>query len=172
MKPSDFGVYYTDYPNYIHHIRIRILAKCVKNANGCLEYRSGKLKHKYGLTSITLKGIRRSVPVHRAIWMATHNCLELPGNVVIRHKCDNPCCCNIDHLEDGTCKDNAQDKIKRGRYAKKIKLHTRQCKLSDETVKAIRNESEGYKQWHIAEKYGVSVGYVSKLRSGKAKTLV
>src|ERR1700676_2798580 len=101
MKLTDPAIYRTDYPNYIHHIKIRILEKCVKNDHDCLEYRGGKLKHRYGLTSITIKGIRQSVPVHRAIWMASHNQLDLPRSVVIRHKCDNPCCCNIEHLESG-----------------------------------------------------------------------
>ena len=38
---------------------------------------------------------------------------EIPKGMVIRHKCDNPNCCNIEHLEIGTQKDNIEDMIKR-----------------------------------------------------------
>ena len=104
--------------------------------------------------------------------MAVNDKFDLPSNIQIRHKCDNTRCVNEKHLEPGTSKDNTQDCIERGRRAKKYRLHTRQCIVSDETIKAIRAEPERLKHWHIAEKYGVSIGYVSKLRNMKAKTLI
>jgi hypothetical protein len=104
--------------------------------------------------------------------MAVYDKFDLPGNIQIRHKCDNMRCVNENHLIEGTSKDNMQDCIERGRRATKYRLHTRKRILDDETVKAIRNEPDSFKQWRIAEKYGISVGYVSKLRSGNAKTLV
>ena len=73
----DYKYYRTDHANYIHDIKSRILAKCVENENGCLEYRQGKLKHKYGLTSITLLGVRHIVPVSRALYMAVNDCLDM-----------------------------------------------------------------------------------------------
>ena len=156
------------YPNYRYSIIERLKAKSIARDNGCIEY--AETKHKYGLVSITLDMIRKSVPAHRAMYMAMNDCLDLPSRVHIRHKCDNPKCVNIEHLIAGTPKDNAGDCIERGRRAKKYKLHTRQCVVSDETVKAIRAAS-GKIKW-IAEEYGVSIGYVSKLRNNKAKTLV
>jgi hypothetical protein len=42
---------------------------------------------------------------------------EIPKGMVIRHKCDNPACCNIEHLEIGTPLDNVNDMIERGRKA-------------------------------------------------------
>lgn len=38
-----------------------------------------------------------------------------PGDLDVRHKCDNPKCVNPDHLELGTRKENIQDAIKRRR---------------------------------------------------------
>lgn len=158
------------YENYPTYVISRILEKSQSNTNGCIEYRPGLLRHKYGLTSITINRIRKSIPVHRAMYMAVNKCFDLPRNQVIRHKCDNPRCVNIDHLEMGTPKDNMRDCIERGRKAKKYKAHTRQRKLTNEQILDIRNgiERPSYYVW----KYGISNGYVSKLRSGRAKTLI
>ena len=38
----------------------------------------------------------------------------IPAGLVLRHKCDNPRCCNPDHLEVGTRKDNWEDMRLRG----------------------------------------------------------
>lgn len=39
----------------------------------------------------------------------------IPDGLVVRHKCDIPCCVNPWHLEIGTQKDNMQDASARGR---------------------------------------------------------
>lgn len=156
------------YPNYRYYILERLKLKSFACDNGCIEY--APTKHKYGLISITIDRIRKSIPAHRAMWMATNDCLDLPSNIHIRHKCDNPKCINIDHLVAGTPKDNTQDCIERKHRATKYKLHTRQCIHSDDKIRSIRVAIGKTK--YIAEQYGVSIGYVSKLRTMKAKTLV
>ena len=169
----DYKSYRTDHANYIHDIKIRILEKCVQNENGCLEYRQGKLKHKYGLTSITLLGVRQSIPVHRALWMAVNNQLNLSRDIVIRHKCDNPCCCNIEHLISGAQIHNMRDMIDRGRRKKPVyKPRTNKSRVTPDMIIAIRAEPDTMMQRHIAFKYGISIGYVSKLRNMKAKALI
>lgn len=50
---------------------------------------------------------------HRLAYM---DCVgPIPDGLVVRHKCDNPPCCNPNHLELGTQKDNMDDATKRGR---------------------------------------------------------
>lgn len=39
----------------------------------------------------------------------------IPEGMILRHKCDVPCCINPHHLEPGTYKDNSADMVKRGR---------------------------------------------------------
>lgn len=158
------------YDNYRHWIMQRIKAVAIPADNGCIEYREGLLQHKYGLVSITIDGKRKSVPAHRAMYMASNDCLDLPSDIYIRHKCDNPPCVNLEHLEKGTPTENNQDCVQRKRRAKKYKPHTRIKKLTDEQIKSIREEKG--KIWHIAEKYSITSGYVSKIRNGKAKALV
>jgi hypothetical protein len=41
--------------------------------------------------------------------------------MVIRHKCDNPPCCNPKHLIIGTHSDNAKDRVRRGRDVSTVK---------------------------------------------------
>lgn len=151
------------YPNYRHSIIHRLNAKAVKRDNGCIEYAGGELKHKYGLVRVG----KKVVPAHRAMWMAVNDCLDLASNVHIRHKCDNPCCMNIDHLIAGTPKENAQDCTERGRRAKTHKYARRHLVHDDAKVEGIRNAT-GKHKW-IAEEHGVSVGYVSKIKAGKLK---
>lgn len=42
---------------------------------------------------------------------------RIPPGKVVRHKCDNPPCCNPLHLELGTQGQNVQDRVDRGRGA-------------------------------------------------------
>lgn len=146
----------------------RVMAKSASGENGCINFKD--TKHKYGLVSVTVCGKRYVLPAHRAIWMANKRILELPSSVVIRHKCDNKRCVNVDHLIDGTHRDNVQDCVTRGGRATSYRKHTRHRVLDDATVLAIRN-AIGKQAW-IAEEFGVSVGYVSKIRSGQAKSLI
>lgn len=155
---------------YNYDIISRALSRSIKQENGCILYRSEQLKHKYGLISITTNGKRKPVPAHRALWMAINDKFDLPSHIVIRHKCDNTRCVNIEHLVMGSHKDNTRDCIERGHKAKAHKLHTRQRKFTDEQIIEIRNCSDKIKD--VAIKYNVSKGYVSKLRRGQAKTMV
>ena len=154
------------YANYKVWVANRILARSIKRENGCIEYQ-GNNGHIYGLISITLDGKRKSVPAHRALWMAVNDCLDLPSNIHIRHKCDNPRCVNANHLIKGAPKQNIQDCIERNRRATSYRYAQRHRMHDAAKVEAIRNAT-GKTKW-IAEEYGVSVGYVSKIKNGMLK---
>lgn len=40
---------------------------------------------------------------------------DVPAGMILRHRCDRPCCVNPAHLEVGTPADNARDCVERGR---------------------------------------------------------
>lgn len=161
------------YENYRTYVSSRILSHSVKVDNGCIVYGGDKyLVHEYGLVSITIEGKRKSVPAHRAMWMAINDRFYIPRNIVIRHTCDNPRCVNIEHLVHGTQKDNCDDKFARGRQrtVETYVLHTRKRLFTNDTILAIKSAKGKLKL--IAEEFGTTPGYVSKLKNGKAKTLV
>lgn len=53
---------------------------------------------------------------------------HIPDNKVVMHTCDNPKCCNPDHLHLGTRQDNSQDMIGKGRDNLFGSKNSRKCK--------------------------------------------
>ena len=78
--------------------------------NGCIECIS-HCKDDCGYTRIMINN--KHERLFRVIYENKYG--KIPKGFVIRHKCDNPSCCNINHLEIGTPKDNVRDMIERKR---------------------------------------------------------
>ena len=87
----------------------RLLNKLVKTRDGCLEFTGSRTKEGYG--RIKVKG--RSILAHRMSWECRHG--SVPEGRLILHKCDNPPCCNPNHLYLGEHQNNTDDRVKRGR---------------------------------------------------------
>ncbi len=95
-------------PNTIH-ILIDLIDKIIPDSNGCKIWPMGINSAGYGHFSIKNKCYNVSRLLYKTLF---------PGDYkgkVIRHKCDVRSCCNIEHLECGTQKDNIHDIIKRNR---------------------------------------------------------
>jgi HNH endonuclease len=84
------------------------------------------------------------------------------GKFCVCHSCDNPGCCNPNHLWLGTPFDNARDRVLKNRtFIAKGELNGN-SKLDASDVIAIRN-SKGFLK-DIGEKFGVSEAMVSKIK--------
>lgn len=102
---------------------------------------------------------------HRAAWILSYG--AIPSGLVVRHKCDNPRCCNPQHLELGTHADNVRDMITRGRRKVSSAKGTRnsKAKLNDDLVREIRSiyTSGNASTIKLARNYGVSQSLISQI---------
>lgn len=149
----------------------RLWSRVAKTGTGCWEWQGYRLPLGYGQI-----GVRKKVVLtHRLAWELTHG--PIPDGLVVRHKCDNPPCCNPDHLELGTQQDNVNDAIERNRIAVGFALpHT---VLSDADVRAIRREYScvrGPGIWgaesnsaELAERYGVTKYHITEIIAGRER---
>lgn len=126
----------------------------------CWEWKGARDAKGYGI----YKGTRS----HRVSYTMVNG--KIPDGLLIRHRCDNPPCCNPKHLEVGTHADNTNDAVVRGRIARGSRHGN--TKLSDEDVAFIRANPFKEKQIALARRFGVTPSAVSYIRSGRSWKVV
>lgn len=107
---------------------------------GCLEWTRGRTKLGYGRLQFRGEDWR----AHRVAWFFATG--KKPAGE-IRHTCDNPPCCNPDHLREGTHADNMRDiaERKRGRKSKVL------ANLSPQQLDALRLAKKGLSHKTVAD---------------------
>jgi len=69
---------------------------------------------------------------------------KIPKGLQVHHKCNNPSCCNPDHLVLGTHQDNMNYKVKCNRQCKGISINTAKLTSSDIlSIRAMYNDNKG-----------------------------
>ena len=96
-------------PKTVFDIAERLAMHTRRVDSGCIEWIRSTTGSGYALT--TVKG--RRIGVHRLVYERERG--PIPEGMFVCHKCDNPRCCNIEHLFIGTQKDNIHDAMKKGR---------------------------------------------------------
>ena len=94
---------------------IRRLTKKISfnKETGCMEW-TGKAVHNMGYGKISSTREIGPLRAHRLVWVLSEG--EIPDGLVVMHSCDNPKCCNIQHLSLGTKLQNMQDMKNKGRH--------------------------------------------------------
>ncbi len=146
--------------NYEALIKEKILKSILINDNDCWIWQ--KAKHRQGYGNLSYKRIPRLA--HRVCWEVYFG--EIPENIKVCHKCDNPSCVNPEHLFLGTQKDNVRDGIEKGRYENRA-MGKRRNKLNyDEVLDIKRLNSEGMTRKELQKKYSVSPTCIAKILNG------
>lgn len=138
--------------------------------NECWPWTGRRDDHEYGITSFPGTD-NKSFRVHRlALYFATG--ID-PYPLQSLHDCDNPPCCNPNHLYAGDSTDNNRDTVRRNRHVSYKHLHAELfrgealpwAKLTEQIVLDIRLDwSTGkFLQREIAEKHNVTQCTVSKV---------
>jgi len=127
--------------------------KYVSKGLDCWNWVGDKLKSngKWSYGRFWLNG--KTVYAHRVSWILNKG--DIPNNICVCHKCDNPLCVNPDHLFLGTYSDNIKDAVDKKRMAYGIKSPN--SKLTDGMVINIREmyKNENYTQKQLADEFGV-----------------
>jgi hypothetical protein len=96
-----------------------------------------------------------SIVASRMAWILTHG--KISRKLHVCHKCDNPICCNPNHLFPGTPSQNLQDAINKGRHWTTNGERRKNHKLNYLDVLQIRAlVGGGISRRKVAKQFGVS----------------
>jgi hypothetical protein len=130
----------------------------IRGENDCWEWKLYRTKKGYGSFQLSRRhGPKRAHRVAYYLHTGTN-----PGDLRVRHSCDNPPCCNPVHLRLGTDLDNVRDMIERGRKSPHLPpsrgSKNGRAKLNEVQVAEIRERygAGGITQVALAKEHHVS----------------
>lgn len=131
--------------------------------HGCKGYGLG-----YATAWVRRDGKKYPTTKHRRVYFEATG--EWPP--VVRHKCDNPRCINIDHLEPGTHVDNMRDCRERGRQGdcRNFGPGNGRTVLTFEQVQEIRARYERGNGMQLAREYGVGRSQIGRIVHGHQRS--
>lgn len=138
----------------------------VRSDYECWEWVCGRHQQGYGIIQIDDKKKK----AHRVVYEMIVG--PIPPGMKLLHKCDNPPCCNPNHLFLGTQADNIRDCESKGRSIHKAINGSRNgmAKLNEEDIVTIRRlyADGAFSQYHIASNFGVSQTIIHRVVTNKA----
>ena len=122
--------------------------------NGCWEWQGHKNNDGYGL--VTFEGKHQGV--HRLVYKLMKG--YVPPGLYVCHKCDNPICCNPDHLFIGTPTDNQID----------CEIKNRHPRSKIDFAKALeirRLFNSGISKKEISTQFNLSLPQICRIMKGE-----
>lgn len=128
----------------------------------CWEWIGAKNKDGYG--NIIINGV--NYRAHRVAY-AISNDYHINDDLMVLHDCDNPPCCNPEHLFQGTQKDNMQDAAQKGKH----KGGARYIKYSYEMIEEIREKFDTglFSQAQLCKMYDMPSQHMSRIVNYQAR---
>lgn len=135
---------------------------------GCWNWPRRKTVDGYGKFKANGKNIR----AHRYAYEQSNG--KIPDGMFVCHSCDNPACCNPNHLWIGSLQDNHADMMKKGRWHSMSGVFLRGekhplAKLSNhqrEVIKVRAKSGDGYRS--LARAYNVTDTTIREVCLGKS----
>ena len=148
---------------------IRFLEKLDRSGD-CWVWKGTVNEQGYGRLNVNYK----MVFTHKIAYELQYG--EIPEGLLVCHTCDNPPCCNPDHLFLGTPQENVDDMMRKGRNVgsrlkgEKVGTH----KLTDEQVSEIRRRfsyrgKNGDSGLALAAEFGVRESQISMIVHNKSR---
>jgi len=119
--------------------------------SGCLLW-TGSV-HGIGHGKIFWEG--KTYAAHRVAWALAKG--PIPAGLLVCHKCDVPCCVNVNHLFLGTDADNSLDRARKQRGNRKLKAEEVLKIYADKRPRAL-----------VSSDYGVSQASIADIRGGRS----
>jgi len=129
------------------------------NKNLCWLWKKNVDKDGYGRID-NIRSNRYSYELHKG---------EIPEGLCVCHTCDNPPCCNPDHLWIGTVGDNTRDMVRKGRRPNHFPpslpgILNPKAKLTEDNIKQIRQKHKaGMNYYDLAKLYNVTDCMIGKI---------
>lgn len=146
------------------HDRVRA-GTVINEQTSCWEWTGHKDECGYG----RIQRGSRLVRLHRNAWEDEHG--EIPEGMCVCHKCDNPCCINLDHLFLGTHADNMRDKAEKGRVRSipfPLGEKNPSAKLTGQSVAQIKRAlGAGRRRAELAVLHGVCTQTIDQIALGR-----
>lgn len=145
------------------------LLERIKVIGECWEWQRSKVNGGYGHFRYSDGGDFKNKRAHRLAWELFRG--PIPEGMCVLHRCDNPPCCNPDHLFLGSKADNTMDMVDKGRAAggSLPGKSNPDARLTEDDVRAIRGaRADGVRVASLAAAYGVSGTTIYKIVSRKS----
>jgi hypothetical protein len=137
-------------------------------SNECWEWQKSLITSGHPSFAFTSKRLQKRIQIggHRAVALIKYQ--ELDSEDFAMHSCDNPKCCNPNHIIKGNCKQNTQDASIRGLMRSVKGSQHGKAKLTEADVYRIMTLlSNGESQTNIAKRFNVSACAIGDIKFGR-----